>query len=119
MLFLVIRRMSDKTLSELELPFVVSSSFLCQVSGQAENPSEETVHIYPLPFRTVAEGPQCPQCTLRGSVPYKCTSCPFYCCKICWVKHLKETGKCPKCQSNIQKRELRQKYFLPLNQGQE
>lgn len=30
-----------------------------------------------------------------------------------------ETGKCPKCQSNIQKRELRQKYFLPLNQGQE
>ncbi|XP_077316544.1 regulator of telomere elongation helicase 1 [Lithobates pipiens] len=90
-----------------------------EISGPAENPSEEPVHIYPLPFRTVAEGPQCPQCTLRGSVPYKCTSCPFYCCKICWVKHLKETGKCPKCQSNIQKRELRQKYFLPLDQGQE
>ncbi|KAM9296534.1 regulator of telomere elongation helicase 1 [Gastrophryne carolinensis] len=42
-----------------------------------------------LPFRPEAEGPLCPHCDKRGSVPFKCTSCDFYCCKACWIKLLK------------------------------
>ncbi|KAM5135033.1 regulator of telomere elongation helicase 1 [Mantella aurantiaca] len=59
--------------------------------------------------------PPCPQCTLRGNL-YICSSCPFYCCKLCWVKLLKESGVCPGCQSIVRKRELKQKFFLSLSQ---
>ncbi|XP_068118572.1 regulator of telomere elongation helicase 1 isoform X3 [Hyperolius riggenbachi] len=67
---------------------------------------------HPLPFIPAAEGPLCPHCNMKGSVPFKCTSCDFYCCKACWKKILKENALCPACQSSVHMRALGQLYFL-------
>ncbi|XP_072269760.1 regulator of telomere elongation helicase 1 [Pyxicephalus adspersus] len=86
------------------------------IAGQVKNSKDDQLPTIQLPFSDVAGGPQCPRCTLRGSVPYRCKSCSFYCCKQCWIKIIKDTGICPKCQSTVRKRELIQKFFLPLSQ---
>ncbi|XP_056405263.1 regulator of telomere elongation helicase 1 isoform X2 [Hyla sarda] len=58
------------------------------------------------------EGPTCPNCKLRGSVPFKCTSCDFYCCKACWDKVLKMDKLCPVCKSSIKRHQLGQMFFM-------
>ncbi|XP_040295030.1 regulator of telomere elongation helicase 1 isoform X2 [Bufo bufo] len=65
-----------------------------------------------LPFTPESEGPTCPYCKMKGSVPFKCSSCNFYCCKACWDQLLKTTKLCPACKSNVKKHQLAQMFFL-------
>ncbi|XP_073436911.1 regulator of telomere elongation helicase 1 isoform X2 [Dendrobates tinctorius] len=65
-----------------------------------------------LPFTPESEGPTCPHCKMKGSVPFKCTSCDFYCCRVCWDQLLKKSKLCPSCKSSIKKHQLGQMFFM-------
>ncbi|XP_077109119.1 regulator of telomere elongation helicase 1 isoform X3 [Ranitomeya variabilis] len=65
-----------------------------------------------LPFTRESEGPTCPHCKMKGSVPFKCTSCDFYCCRACWDQLLKKSKLCPNCKSSIKKHQLGQVFFM-------
>ncbi|KAM4034072.1 regulator of telomere elongation helicase 1 isoform 2-T2 [Anomaloglossus baeobatrachus] len=64
------------------------------------------------PFAPESEGPTCPHCKMKGSVPFKCTSCDFFCCKACWDQLLKKSKLCPNCKSSIKRHQLGQMFFM-------
>ncbi|XP_075032722.1 regulator of telomere elongation helicase 1 [Mixophyes fleayi] len=79
--------------------------------GSEEQLKCRTNHHLP-PFTPESEGPTCPRCKMKGSVPFKCTSCDFYCCKACWEHLLQKIKLCPTCRTSIRKRQLGQMFFL-------
>ncbi|XP_043912911.1 regulator of telomere elongation helicase 1 [Protopterus annectens] len=62
-------------------------------------------------------GYQCVSCRNQSTVPFKCQTCDFTCCKACWENCLKEVSKCPKCQAATKKRHLFQVFFTGRNQN--